>query len=123
MGAAQAAQLLHLGVPGDIDSRPSKFRKHSASRRAAAGLAHCIVSATAFLDLDAVVVDGAAAPELLQALCESARHALADYNWEGLHQPPRLELGTMGSDARALGGALLPLHACFAPDTDIFLKA
>ncbi len=29
----------------------------------------------------------------------------------------------MGSDARALGGALLPLHACFAPDTDIFLKA
>ena len=50
-------------------------------------------------------------------------HALADYNWEGLHQPPRLELGTMGSDARALGGALLPLHACFAPDTDIFLKA
>jgi hypothetical protein len=75
------------------------------------------------LDLDAVVVDGAAAPELLQALCEGARHALADYNWEGLHQPPRLELGTMGSDARALGGALLPLHACFAPDTDIFLKA
>ena len=66
---------------------------------------------------------GKRAPELLQALCESARHALADYNWEGLHQPPRLELGTMGSDARALGGALLPLHACFAPDTDIFLKA
>ena len=91
--------------------------------RAAAGLAHCIVSATAFLDLDAVVLDGAAAPELLQALCEGARHALADYNWEGLHQPPRLVLGTMGSDARALGGALLPLHACFAPDTDIFLKA
>lgn len=48
---------------------------------------------------------------------------MADYNWEGLHQPPRLELGAMGSDARALGGALLPLHACFAPDTDIFLKA
>jgi hypothetical protein len=51
-------------------------------------------------------------PRVLQALCEGARHALADYNWEGLHQPPRLELGTIGSDARALGGALLPLHAC-----------
>ena len=48
-----------------------------AIARAAAGLAHCIVSATAFLDLDAVVVDGAAAPELLQTLCESARHALS----------------------------------------------
>ncbi|MGE6339492.1 ROK family transcriptional regulator, partial [Acidovorax sp. NPDC077664] len=90
---------------------------------AAAALAHCIVSATAFLDLDAVVLDGACAPELLQALCEGARRSLADYNWEGLHQPPRLELGSIGSDARALGGALLPLHACFAPDHEIFLKA
>jgi hypothetical protein len=35
---------------------------------------------------------------------------------------PRLELGTIGSDARALGGALLPLHASFAPDRDLFLK-
>ena len=90
---------------------------------AARALAHCVVSGAAFLDLDAVVLDGAAAPELLQALCEGVRQALADYNWEGLHQPPRLELGSIGSDARALGGALLPLHACFAPDHEIFLKA
>ena len=27
-----------------------------------------------------------------------------------------------GSDARALGGALLPLHANFAPDRELFLK-
>ena len=32
-------------------------------------------------------------------------------------------LGSMGSDARALGGALLPLHENFAPDRDLFLKA
>jgi hypothetical protein len=31
--------------------------------------------------------------------------------------------GSIGSDARALGGALLPLHANFAPDRDLFLKA
>jgi hypothetical protein len=31
--------------------------------------------------------------------------------------------GSIGSDARALGGALLPLHESFAPDRDIFLKA
>jgi hypothetical protein len=30
--------------------------------------------------------------------------------------------GTIGSDARAIGGALLPLHANFAPDRDLFLK-
>lgn len=40
---------------------------------------------------------------------------------EGLHRP-RLELGSIGSDARALGGALLPLHTCFAPDHDVILK-
>jgi hypothetical protein len=28
----------------------------------------------------------------------------------------------MGSDARALGGALTPLHASFAPDRELFLK-
>jgi hypothetical protein len=30
--------------------------------------------------------------------------------------------GTIGSDARALGGALLPLYATFAPDRALFLK-
>lgn len=89
---------------------------------AASALAHCIVSATAFLDLDAVVIDAATAPGLLQALVERVRALLHAYNWEGLHAPPQLALGSIGSDARALGGALLPLHACFAPDTDIFLK-
>ena len=29
---------------------------------------------------------------------------------------------TIGPDARALGGALLPLHANFAPDRELFLK-
>ncbi|MCY1555845.1 hypothetical protein D9M68_925410 [compost metagenome] len=90
--------------------------------RAALALAHCIVSGTAFLDLDAVVVDGSTAAPLLQGLLLQTTEALKAYNWEGLQQMPRLELGSIGSDARALGGALLPLHACFAPDRDVFLK-
>jgi len=60
---------------------------------------------------------------VLQALADGVRAALRAYSWEGLQAPPRLELGGIGSDARALGGALLPLHACFAPDTELFLKA
>ncbi|WP_226494709.1 ROK family protein [Hydrogenophaga taeniospiralis] len=90
--------------------------------RAALALAHCIVSGTAFLDLDAVVMDGSTAAPLLQGLLQQTTEALKAYNWEGLQQMPRLELGSIGSDARALGGALLPLHACFAPDRDVFLK-
>lgn len=90
--------------------------------RAALALAHSIVSGTAFLDLDAVVIDGVVASALLQSLLAQTRDALKAYNTEGLQALPRLEAGTIGSDARALGGALLPLHACFAPDWDVFLK-
>jgi len=35
---------------------------------------------------------------------------------------PALLAGTIGSDARAVGGALLPLYAAYAPDSDLFLK-
>ena len=90
--------------------------------RAALALAHCIVAGTAFLDVEAVVIDGVVAPDLLRKLWARTGEALKAYNWEGLQQMPRLEIGSIGSDARALGGALLPLHASFAPDRDLFLK-
>ena len=47
--------------------------------------------------------------------------AMAHYSWEGVTRPALLP-GTIGSDARGLGGALLPLHANFSPDRDLFLK-
>lgn len=89
---------------------------------AANALAQCVVAGTAMVDVDAVVMDGSLAPGALQLLLEHTAEALKRYNWEGLWQP-RLLAGTIGSDARALGGALLPLHANFAPDRDVFLKA
>lgn len=91
-------------------------------QRAATGLAHCVVSGTAFLDLDAVVIDGSVSRQLLQQLIAATRLALVQYSLEGLWSPTLVE-GSIGSDARAMGGALLPLHANFAPDRDVFLKA
>ncbi len=88
---------------------------------AARGLAQCIVSGTAFLDIDAVVIDGSLCLDMLQRLIAETNAALAHYNWEGLWQP-KIMSGSLGSDARALGGALLPLHENFAPDKDVFLK-
>jgi len=90
--------------------------------KAARGLAQCVVSGTAFLDLDAVVIDGSFSRAMLAALLAQTTQALEDYNWEGLWRT-RLIAGDIGSDARALGGALLPLHENFAPDRDLFLKA
>ena len=90
--------------------------------RAANALALGIVAGTAVVDVDAVVIDGSLAPAALNALIERTRGALRRYNWEGLW-PPTIHAGTIGSDARALGGALLPLHTHFGADRDIFLKA
>jgi predicted NBD/HSP70 family sugar kinase len=89
---------------------------------AAKALALCIVNGTAFLDIDAVVVDGSFSRAMLTRLIDHTEAALAHYDWEGLW-PATLVAGSIGSDARALGGALLPLHENFAPDRDIFLKA
>ncbi|WP_212744167.1 hypothetical protein [Ramlibacter sp. 2FC] len=87
---------------------------------AAEALAPCITSGTAFLDLEAVV-DGSFCRPLLQRLLAQTRAALAHYDWEGLWMP-ELHAGSIGTDARALGGALLPLHANFAPYRELFLK-
>jgi predicted NBD/HSP70 family sugar kinase len=89
---------------------------------AAQALALTVVSGTAFLDIDAVVIDGSLNRKLLTHLIEATQSALAQYCWEGLW-PARLIAGEVGPDARALGGALMPLHANFAPDQDLFLKS
>jgi predicted NBD/HSP70 family sugar kinase len=89
---------------------------------AARALAQCVVSGTAFLDIDAVVIDGSFSRAMLARLITATEDALKTYDWEGLW-PATVVAGSMGSDARALGGALLPLHENFAPDRDVFLKA
>ncbi len=89
---------------------------------ASSALAYAAVSGTALVDVDAVVLDGSMSTALLERLLQATRVAMQGYSWEGLW-PPQLHAGTIGSDARALGGALLPLHANFAPDRDVFLKA
>ena len=69
----------------------------------------------------AVVMDGAMAAPLMEVLLKDTQAAMAHYAFDGMHQP-RLLMGKVGSHARALGAALLPLHSQFFPDKDIFLK-
>jgi predicted NBD/HSP70 family sugar kinase len=89
--------------------------------QASKSLALAITSAAALLDLNAVLMDGSIAPALLQALMARTQDELRSVRSDGLHMPELLA-GRVGSMARALGGALLPLHAQFFPDKDIFLK-
>lgn len=89
--------------------------------QAANALASSMTAASALLDLDAMVMDGSLSPRLMERLMDRTAQALNTQRFEGLHQP-QLRHGRVGSHARALGASLLPLHAQFFPDMDIFLK-
>ncbi len=90
-------------------------------REAGRAIAFAANNAACLLDLDGVIVDGSFSRELLHSVLQEVEASLAQYNWEGVTRPELLP-GTIGSDARAIGGALLPLYANFAPDRDLFLK-
>ena len=90
-------------------------------RQASPAIGLAINNAACLLDLDGVIIDGSFGRGLLAALLAQLEGDLAGYDWEGVARPP-LRAGSIGSDARALGGALLPLYANFAPDRDLFLK-
>lgn len=102
-------------------SSPYESETRGWIQHAANALAHTVISGTAFLDIDAVVIDGSFSRTLLSQLITSTQEALRYYNWEGLWSA-NVIAGEIGPDARALGGALLPLHVNFAPDRDLFLK-
>jgi predicted NBD/HSP70 family sugar kinase len=89
--------------------------------RASPAIALAVNSAACLLDVEGVIIDGSFSRELLAALLSEVERALDRYSWEGVARPVVMP-GTIGSDARAIGGALLPLYANFAPDRDLFLK-
>ncbi len=89
--------------------------------QAAVGIAMTINNATCLLDLEGIIIDGSFCRAMLERLMQRIEAAMDRYDWEGITRPTA-QAGTIGSDARALGGALLPLYANFAPDHDLFLK-
>jgi predicted NBD/HSP70 family sugar kinase len=115
---------LDPAASGDARALLAPWLPHTRAwlKEAARAMALAVNSAACLLDLDVVIVDGSFTRELLAALLAELGPAIAHYNWEGVSQPQVLA-GTIGSDARAMGGALMPLHAAFAPDRELFLKA
>ena len=120
--ALEAAGIDPLMVHNDriMDAEFSAFTGPWLAQ-ASRALAMAIVSATAMLDLDAVVIDGSLGRSLINALITATREQLGGYNFEGLNAPS-VVAGQAGAHARALGASLLPLHRQFFPLKDIFLK-
>jgi len=109
-----------LQQPAIMDPAYSRYVRPWLAQSSRA-LAMTVTSSAALLDLDAVVMDGAMAAPLMEVLLHDTQAAMAHYAFDGMHRP-RLLMGKVGSHARALGAALLPLHSQFFPDKDIFLK-
>jgi len=88
---------------------------------ASRALAMTAASAAAFMDLDAVIIDGSLGRPLIEALIKQTEASMATYRFDGMHQP-QLMSGQVGPHARAIGGSLIPLHGQFFPNKDVVLK-
>lgn len=114
---------LDTGAVGDARSMQAPWLPVTQAwlALAAPGIALAAHNAAALLDLDSVIIDGSFSRELLVATLAQVDVALERYDWEGLTRPSVMA-GAIGADARAVGGALLPLYGSFSPDRDLFLK-
>jgi len=80
---------------------------------AANGLALAIVNAQSILDMDHVVIDGGISEPVITRLCAATKRTLSKYDFEGI-EIPEIVQGQLGSDARALGAAILPFQRHFS---------
>jgi predicted NBD/HSP70 family sugar kinase len=89
--------------------------------QAAQALAVLAASAMSVIDFEAIVIDGAFPAEVRRRLTAAATIDLARLDQQGL-TPVRVLEGTIGFDARAVGGAALPQVFGFAPDREILFR-
>jgi predicted NBD/HSP70 family sugar kinase len=88
---------------------------------AATGLAVAALSAVAVLDCEAVIIDGAIPAAVRSRLVGATRAKIESLDRQGL-SPFTVVEGTIGGDARVMGGASVPLLSNFAIDRDVLFK-
>ena len=80
-----------------------------------------VFSATGVLDLEAIVLDANLPRDLVQLLVDRLRERVNQLTPTGVHAP-EVVVGSVGQDARAIGGAILPFYANFSPDKSVMLS-
>jgi predicted NBD/HSP70 family sugar kinase len=93
----------------------------SWAREAAAGLARAIAAATSLIDFECVLIDGWLPDAVRDRLVRETATELAALGLAGIDLPV-IRAGTIGSDARSLGAASLPLSERFLIDPDALFK-
>lgn len=84
-------------------------------------LAHAIVAAVAVVDVETVVIDGAFPLAVRDRIISTTEARLRSVNRQGL-SAFRLVPGSLGTSARAMGGAAIPLLANFTQDREVLFK-
>jgi predicted NBD/HSP70 family sugar kinase len=88
---------------------------------AARDIAVACAGVVAVLDCAAVIIDGAMPSDLRSRVVSAVQAALKDVDTQGLQAFPVIE-GTIGSDARAMGAASLPLFDNFIINPNLLFK-
>ncbi len=89
---------------------------------AAEGLAGATLSAATLVEIDTVMIDGWMPQPVRARLVEATRAAFDRLDQSGI-TPPAIREGTVGPQARELGGAAIPLAQRFLVDQSAMLKA
>ena len=87
----------------------------------ASALAYASVAALSVIDFEAIVIDGAMPVAVRDRLTARTAQIFAGLDRRGLSDAV-IAPGTIGADARAIGGAALPLIRNFGRDREVLLK-
>jgi len=88
---------------------------------AAGALAQAVATLLSMIDFEAIIIDGAFPADVRRRLVERTNARWSRMDRQGLTDAVVVE-GSIGRDARAIGGAALPLLAAFARDQDVLFK-
>ncbi|MFK8252473.1 ROK family transcriptional regulator [Ancylobacter terrae] len=120
-------RLIAAGLPGtDIWLSPDDWSKFAGPleawiEEASEGLAQAIAAMLSVIDFEAIVIDGAFPADVRRRLVTRTRERLERIDRQGL-TPALVVEGSVGREARAIGGAALPLLATYARDFDVLFK-
>ena len=84
-------------------------------------LAYAALSAAGLIDFEAIIIDGAMPSDIRDQVVAATNRHFAELDRRGT-APLLIIAGSIGADARAMGGAALSLMANFAIDRDVLFK-
>ncbi|MFK0385427.1 MULTISPECIES: ROK family transcriptional regulator [Rhizobium/Agrobacterium group] len=90
-------------------------------RNTAAALAQAVIAAASIIDFSSVIIDGGFPDWVRKRIVVATQLALGLHDLQGVMIPEIIE-GEVGSQARAVGGASLPLFSRYLIDQNVLFK-